>query len=403
MTNRHYHQILDYFKGIIKSTKWEGHLYAVGGCIRDEILGTEIHDIDIVVDLPNGGVLFTRWLGRRRQLAGQPIFFLKFGTAKMRLRRFPDDEIELVQTRAERYTDKTSRCPEVVSGDIREDCFRRDFTVNTLYRNISTGEILDMTGQAVSDIKEGVIRTPMDSNKTFDDDPVRILRCLRFAARFDWKIDESTMDALEANIERLAIVSRERWASEFQKMLFGKNVRRSLGTLARLGGFRYMNPIVREMSLKCPYDGDKSILEMGIDDVVRLEEEGETSPSKRLAAFFGYVGMLRAEVRDRNGALRYPRHEHTGAAMTSKLMRQLKIDKAVSELAVDIMEEKGELRRITERQRKIDAHHRAQQVQHEARLARKQARMEAHKALQGQQQKEAASGSSCRRRRKKRG
>ncbi len=403
MTNRHYHQILDYFRGITKGTKWEGHLYAVGGCIRDEILGTEIHDIDIVVDLPNGGVLFTRWLGRRRQLAGQPIFFLKFGTAKMRLRRFPDDEIELVQTRAERYTDKTSRCPEVVSGDIREDCFRRDFTVNTLYRNISTGEILDITGQAVNDIKEGVIRTPMDPYETFDDDPVRILRCLRFAARFDWEIDGSTMDALEANIERLAIVSRERWAAEFQKMLFGRNIRASLGTLACLGGFRYMNPLVKEMSSMCPYDGDKSVLEMGIEDVVRLEEEGETSPSKRLAAFFGYIGMLRTGVRDRNGAVRYPRHEHIGAAMTSKLLRQLKIDKAVSEFAINLMEEKGELHRIAERQRKIDAHRRTQQMQHEARLARKKARMEAHQALMNQQQEEAVAGPSRRHRRKKRG
>lgn len=387
MTNRHYHQILDYFRGIIKGTKWEGHLFAVGGCVRDEILGAEIHDIDIAVDVPNGGVLFTRWLGRRRQLAGQPIFFLKFGTAKMRLRRFPDDEIELVQTRAERYTDKTSRCPEVISGSIREDCFRRDFTVNTLYRNISTGEILDMTGLAINDIREGIIRTPMNPYETFDDDPVRILRCLRFAARFGWKIDDATMEALEANISRLAIVSRERWAAEFQKMLFGRNIGQSLLTLARLGGFAYMNPLVREMSQKCPYDGDKSILEMGIEDVMKLEEEGVDNSAKRLAAFFGYIGMLRAGVRDRNGVLRYPRHEHTGAAMLSKLLRQLKIDKGTSDLAIDIVRQKGEVRRIAERRRKIDAHHRAQHAQHEARLERKRIRQEEHIARQAAQSK----------------
>lgn len=387
MTNRHYHQILDYFRGIIKGTKWEGHLFAVGGCVRDEILGAEIHDIDIAVDVPNGGVLFTRWLGRRRQLAGQPIFFLKFGTAKMRLRRFPDDEIELVQTRAERYTDKTSRCPEVVSGSIREDCFRRDFSVNTLYRNISTGEILDMTGLAINDIREGIIRTPMNPYETFDDDPVRILRCLRFAARFGWKIDDATMEALEANISRLAIVSRERWAAEFQKMLFGRNIGQSLLTLARLGGFAYMNPLVREMSQKCPYDGDKSILEMGIEDVMKLEEEGVDNSAKRLAAFFGYIGMLRAGVRDRNGVLRYPRHEHTGAAMLSKLLRQLKIDKGTSDLAIDIVRQKGEARRIAERRRKIDAHHRAQHAQHEARLERKRIRQEQHIARQAAQSK----------------
>ncbi len=374
MTNRHYHHILEYFRGVSKGTKWEGHLYAVGGCVRDEILGSEIHDVDIAVDLPNGGILFTRWLQRRRQLAGMPVFFHKFGTAKLRLRRFPDDEIELVQTRAEQYTDKTSRCPEVVSGDIRQDCFRRDFTVNTLYRNISTGEILDMTGRAVHDIREGILRTPTDPYETFDDDPVRILRCLRFAARFGWRIDTSTMEALEANIQRLAIVSRERWAGEFKKMLFGRNLRQSLGELARTGGFRYMNPLIREMASLHPYGGDKTVLDMGIEDAARLEEEGVEDQAMRLAAFFGHAGMIRAGVRDRNGAMRYPRHEITGAAMALRFMRHIGIANETAEAAADIMRQRGERRRQEERQRKIEAHRLAQQKQHEASLALKRER-----------------------------
>lgn len=366
MTDRHYHQILDYFKGIIKGTKWQGHLYAVGGCVRDEILGSEIHDIDIAVDIPNGGILFTRWLGRRRQLAGMPIFFHKFGTAKMRLRRFPDDEIELVQTRAEQYTDRTTRNPEIVSGNIEQDCFRRDFTVNTLYRNISTGEILDMTGTAVADIKEGRLRTPMDPYETFDDDPVRILRCLRFAARFGWTIDPHTMEALEACTERLAIVSRERWASEFKKMLFGRNLRRSLGTLARIDGFKYMNPLLAEMAACHPYGGEKSALDMGIDAAARLEEEGVDDPVERLAAFFGYAGMTRTGVRDRNGNLNYPRHENTGAAMTARCLRHMKMDKEMAEAVADLIREKGERRYHAERRRKIEAHQKRQRDQHEA-------------------------------------
>ncbi|MCM1490430.1 MAG: hypothetical protein NC095_06360 [Muribaculum sp.] len=398
MTDRHYHHILEYFRGVTKCTKWEGHLYAVGGCVRDEILGSEIHDVDIAVDIPNGGILFTRWLMRRRQLAEMPIFFHKFGTAKLRLRRFPDDEIELVQTRAEQYTDKTSRCPEVVSGNIEQDCFRRDFTVNTLYRNISTGEILDMTGSAVHDIKEGILRTPMDPYETFDDDPVRILRCLRFAARFGWEIEHTTQEALQACVSRLAIVSRERWASEFKKMLFGRNARRSLGELARIDGFKYMNPLIREMSAKYPYDGDKSVLEMGIEDAARLEEEGVDDPARRLAAFFGYDGMLRAGVRDKNGAIRYPRHELTGASMTAKFLKHIKIDRNVANAAVAIMKEKGEKRRIAERESKIAAQARKQHELQEARLARKQERAEKHRKLMEEQQ----SRPKKKRRRKKR-
>lgn len=384
MTYKHYLHILEYFKGIAKGTKWEGHLYAVGGCVRDEMLGSEINDIDIAVDVPNGGILFTRWLQRRRQLSGMPVFFHKFGTAKLRLRRFPNDEIELVQTRAEQYTDKTSRCPEVVSGDIRQDCFRRDFTVNTLYRNISTGEILDMTGRAVHDIREGILRTPLDPYETFDDDPVRILRCLRFAARFGWKIDPTTMEALEASIGRLAIVSRERWGAEFKKMLFGRNVRQSLGELARTGGFSYMNPLIREMASKHPYDGEKSVLDMGIDEAARLEEEGVDDEARRLAAFFGYAGMIRAGVRDRSGALRYPRHEITGAAMAQRFMKHIGIPKETCDEAAAIILEKGERRRLEERQQKIDSHRRLQQQQHEARLARKREKAALQEASQAE-------------------
>lgn len=398
MTNRHYHSILEYFRGVIKGTKWEGHLYAVGGCVRDEILGSEIHDVDIAVDIPNGGILFTRWLMRRRQLSGQPILFHKFGTAKIKLRRFPDDEIELVQTRAEQYTKSTSRCPEVVSGTIEQDCFRRDFTVNTLYRNISTGEILDMTGHAVDDIKEGVLRTPMDSYETFDDDPVRILRCLRFSARFGWRIDEATLEALKACVERLAIVSKERWAAEFQKMLFGRNIRQSLGRLAAFGGFKYMNPFIREMAAYRPYNGDRSLLDLGVEAVARLEEEGIDDPAQRLAAFFGYAGMIRAGVRDKHGAMRYPRHEVTGAAMAAKYMKQMKIDKSIAEAAVDIIRERGEQRRIAERQSKIEAHKRHQQEQQESKRERQKERAERHRLLQEEQQRRPK---AKRRRRKK--
>ena len=152
MKDNTYHKILEYFRQLSEGTKWDGHLYAVGGCVRDEILGSPIHDVDIAVDLPNGGVNFAMWLFHHKYLVEMPILFRKFGTAKLRLRKFPEEEIEVVQTRAEKYTDKTSRCPEVVSGTIKEDCFRRDFTVNTLYRNIKTGEILDMTGRGVNDI-----------------------------------------------------------------------------------------------------------------------------------------------------------------------------------------------------------------------------------------------------------
>lgn len=381
MKDSTYHQILEYFRSISQGSKWEGHLYAVGGCVRDEILGAPIHDVDIAVDIPNGGVDFAMWLLRHKYLVEMPILFRKFGTAKLRLRKFPEEEIEVVQTRAEKYTDKTSRCPEVVSGTIKEDCFRRDFTVNTLYRNIRTGEILDMTGRGVHDIKEGIIRTPLDPYETFDDDPVRILRCLRFAARFGWKIDEATMEALKRSVDRLSIVSRERWSAEFRKMLFGRNVRDSLGVLCEIGGFKYMNQLIREMSETVPAESDKSILEMGIESVARLEEDGIEDEAKRLAAFFGNVGMLRTAVRDKSGKMRYPRHEHIGGLMTGRLLKQMGMDKQLAEVVKNIIQGRGEVRRQKERSQKIEAHKNLLRHQQQIKARRRHERAERHGAM----------------------
>lgn len=381
MKDTTYHHILEYFRQISTGTKWEGHLYAVGGCVRDEILAAPIHDVDIAVDLPNGGVNFAMWLLRHKQLVEMPVLFRKFGTAKLRLRRFPNEEIEVVQTRTEKYTDKTSRCPEVVNGTIEEDCFRRDFTVNTLYRNIQTGEILDMTGRGIRDIREGVIRTPLDPYETFDDDPVRILRCLRFAARFGWKIDEATMEALRKSVGRLSIVSRERWSGEFRKMLFGRNVKESLGTLVEIGGLDYMHPLMREMSVTIPEHGDRSLLAMAVEAASKLEDEGVEDEAARLAAFFGNIGMLRAAVRDKSGEMRYPRHEHVGGLMAARFLKHMGVDKELAEEVKSIIQRKGEARRHKERQHRIDEHKAQQDRQRAEKEKRHQERAERHLAM----------------------
>lgn len=242
MTTKLYHVICDRLRSLIAGTQWEGHLYAVGGCCRDEIMGYEIKDIDLAVDLPNGGVKFARWLQKRHLTIGKPVFYSKFGTAKLRLRAFPDDEIELVQTRKEQYTRETSRCPEVAFGTIEEDCYRRDFTVNSLYYDITRGNMVDITGLGIADMKAGLLRTPLDPDETFNDDPVRILRGLRFANRFGWIIDPPVMEAMKRHIHRIEIVSRERCHTEICKMLNGPDPVGMMETLRTMGVMQQMMP-----------------------------------------------------------------------------------------------------------------------------------------------------------------
>ncbi|MBD5352753.1 MAG: CCA tRNA nucleotidyltransferase [Bacteroides sp.] len=242
MTTELYHTICEWLRDLIADTQWEGHVFAVGGCCRDEIMGYEIKDLDLAIDLPNGGVKFARWLQKKRLTIGHPIYFLKFGTAKLRLRRFPDDEIEMVQTRREQYTKETSRCPEVCFGSIEDDCYRRDFTVNSLYYDITRRKMVDITGLGIPDMQAGLLRTPLDPDATFNDDPVRILRGLRFANRFGWKIDPPSLQAMLSHIDRLTIVSRERCHSELCKMLNGPDPVQMMQTLKDTGALAIMIP-----------------------------------------------------------------------------------------------------------------------------------------------------------------
>ncbi|MDE6581206.1 MAG: tRNA nucleotidyltransferase, partial [Duncaniella sp.] len=179
MNSQEYHRILGYLRGLIEGTQWESHVYAVGGCCRDEIMGEPIKDIDLAIDLPGGGIGFAEWLHERNLIVNNPVTYPKFGTAMVVLKKFPDVELELVQTRKEKYTDKNSRCPETAFGSIEEDCMRRDLTVNSIFHNITSGKAVDITGRGLADIEAHLLRTPADPDVTFDDDPVRILRCIR--------------------------------------------------------------------------------------------------------------------------------------------------------------------------------------------------------------------------------
>ena len=225
MTIETYYKILDYIKGLIKGHEFEGHVYSVGGCERDKHLGLqEIKDIDLVVDLKDGGIRFARWLKSRGFIKnGNIVVYENFGTAMFKLDAFPDEEIEVVHTRKETYRDKNSRNPETAFGTIEEDCFRRDFTINALYHNISTDEDLDLTGMGLTDLESGIIRTCADPDIIFSDDPLRIMRAVRFASRLGFIIEKETVSGIVKYAERLKIISQERITDEFNKILTSTN------------------------------------------------------------------------------------------------------------------------------------------------------------------------------------
>ena len=250
---KNYIEIIEYLKNTILGTKFENHVFSVGGCERDLILDAPIKDIDIVIDLPNGGIEFANWLKDNDYTVGSVVVYEHFGTAMFRLKDYPDEEIEAVQTRKECYRDMESRNPETAFGTIMEDCQRRDFTINAIYRNISTGDILDLNGKSFDDITDGWIRACGDPNIIFSEDPLRILRAVRFKYRLGdrFLIEKNTYQGILTHKDRLSIISQERITDEFSKIITGKNAGQAFNFLVNLRVLHYIFPCdLDEMTLE---------------------------------------------------------------------------------------------------------------------------------------------------------
>ena len=213
-----YNEIKCYIRRIIKDTEFENNIFAVGGCCRDILLNMPIKDMDLVVSLENGGIKFAEWLEKSGYTHGTIVTYPRFGTAMFRLKEFPDEELEVVQTRTEVYTEN-SRKPDTAYGSLKQDCMRRDLTINAIYDDISNDKMLDICGTSFDDIKNKIIRTPCDPDQTYIDDPLRILRCVRFANRFKWEIEANTAISMVKNINRLSVISKERIQDEFLKII----------------------------------------------------------------------------------------------------------------------------------------------------------------------------------------
>jgi len=280
----------DFISKTIRGTEWQGKVFIAGGYVRDEFMGKDPKDLDLLVNSPNGGIEFAKWITRKvgayrggpesnlgpapepppershgsmggedpevvaaqerkddmeysvwrkkqdawekaaaevEQKSGgsNPVIFPRFGTAKFNLRGvvhngidLSDMDIESVMPRKEQYT-AGSRKPTVTGGELKDDVERRDFTVNSLLKDLSTGEIIDLTGMGKADIQSGIIRTPLNPDKIFTDDPLRMLRAIRFAVKYNWILPLFMMRGLKKNASQLPNISQERIRDELNKML----------------------------------------------------------------------------------------------------------------------------------------------------------------------------------------
>ena len=198
-----------------EASKLNVEAFVIGGYVRDKIMGRPTKDIDIVV--LGSGIKFAKAIADHLGSGTDLAIYKNFGTAMI---KSGDMVIEVVGARKESYR-KDSRKPVVEDGTFEDDINRRDFTINTLALSLAEdnyGELIDRVGGA-EDLKKQLIKTPKDPDQTFSDDPLRMMRAIRFATQLNFRIEDKTFEAISTNKDRLQIVSMERIIDELNKII----------------------------------------------------------------------------------------------------------------------------------------------------------------------------------------
>lgn len=300
--------------------------FAVGGVVRDYFLQRHCTDIDIVcvgsgIDLAKASAAA---ISPRKEVA----VFKNFGTASFRYHHNGEDwQIEFVGARKESYrTD--SRKPIVENGTIEDDQNRRDFTVNAMAVSINKetfGQLVDPFG-GIDDLNAGILRTPLDPDITFSDDPLRMMRAIRFASQLGFTIEPKTFEAIERNVNRIHIVSKERITVELNKILLSK--RPSVG-FKLLMKTKLLNEIFPEMTRLKGVDTreGRSHKDNFYHTMEVLDHVAEQSDNLwlRWAAALHDIGKPATKRYDSKMGWTFHGHEAKGAKMIKKIFTNLRL------------------------------------------------------------------------------
>ena len=302
--------------------------FAIGGYVRDCFLGRECNDIDIVVE--GSGIDFAREVGR---VTGKYVsYFKNFGTAML---HYQGAEIEFVGARKESYR-RESRKPIVEDGTLQDDQLRRDFTINAMAFSLqkeSFGELVDPFG-GISDLANGIIRTPLDPDTTYSDDPLRMLRAVRFATKLStpelkFTIVPESIDSMRRMADRLSILSKERITEELNKMLLTPRPSMAFELMDQTGLLQHILPEL------CALKGVETVEGRGhkenfshslmvLDNVARSDKD---NPSLwlRWAALLHDIGKPASKRFDPAIGWTFHGHDVIGSKMVPAIFNRLKL------------------------------------------------------------------------------
>lgn len=306
--------------------------YVVGGYVRDIFLERPSNDIDVVV--VGSGIAVAQALRKELGKKAHLSVFKNFGTAQVKFMRTEDGgtrkeyEVEFVGARKESYS-HDSRKPVVEDGTLEDDQCRRDFTINALaicLNHDRFGELVDPF-DGIYDLEDGLIRTPLDPDITFSDDPLRMLRCVRFATQLRFDIEQETKDALCRNAHRLKIISGERIAEELNKILLAAHPSIGLLELHDSGLLQLMLPELSALDIVETRNG-RAHKNNFYHTLEVLENVCKTDQSQlwlRWAALLHDIGKTKSKRWDNQLGWTFHNHNFIGAKMVPEIFRRLKL------------------------------------------------------------------------------
>lgn len=250
-------------EAVQKSSPFYGKIYLVGGCVRDELLGERYTDLDLLINMPDGQHQFVEWMCREfSDVCKGPFYYQRYGTTAMDV--IIDHSlvlVECVEPHVEEYAEDGQTLLSTRYCTLEEDSSRRDYTCNALYKNLHSGEIIDPTGRGASDIRAGLLITPSEPGAIYRQDPVRMLRGIRFKHQKGFQIDQNCWNAIIENAHTMEVAAPKRLRDELNKMLksatFGEGVQDLLDT----GLAEFVMPGFREALAESNADSVKGRVE----------------------------------------------------------------------------------------------------------------------------------------------
>lgn len=296
--------------------------YVIGGYVRDLFLERPSNDIDVVV--VGSGIVIAEAVGKKLGRKARVSVFRNFGTAQLKYKNL---EVEFVGARRESYS-HDSRKPVVEDGTLEDDQNRRDFTINAMALCLNGsryGELVDPFC-GMRDLEDGIVCTPLDPDITFSDDPLRMMRCVRFATQLNFYIEDETFEALKRNAERIKIISWERIIEELNKILLSKYPSKGLMELERCGLLQLIFPEltalegVETVNGRAHKDNFYHTLEV-LENVAKKDG----SLWLRWAALLHDIGKPKSKRWDNAVGWTFHNHNFIGEKMVPKIFRRMKL------------------------------------------------------------------------------